>query len=153
MRNDSDTKNSYVIVMTETTEETPEIAEETPAPPVKEKKPRSEAQMAVLEKARQKAFEMRAKKADESKIKKEEIKVRAKLSDAEKDKEILALKQTAVEKELNVEIVKPKPKPKRVKSEPDPQYLSTVETPLMKPEIRKCLRMDPQGNLIFHENK
>ena len=92
--------------MTETPEETPENIEEPPPPPVKEKKPRSEAQMAVLEKARQKAFEMRSKKADENKIKKEETKVHAKLSEAEKDKEILALKQTAVEKELNVEIAK-----------------------------------------------
>lgn len=127
----------------------PEQSEEIPQP-VKEKKPRSEAQMAVLEKARQKAYEMRAKKAGATKIKKQSEQIDVKLTEAEKDKEILKLKELALEKNLDVEIVKPKPKPKRVsKPKAAPTEEKTPEPVSEQP--KKTFTQDARGNLIFHD--
>jgi len=123
----------------------------------KQKKPRSEAQMAVLEKARQKAYEMRKQRAQDGKLKKEETKVQRKMTEAEEEAEVLKLKQLAHEKQLNVEIVKPKLKSKKPKPpssepkyEPEPEVEPEVEPePEPEPEPRKVFGYDDRGNLLY----
>ena len=123
----------------------------------KQKKPRSEAQMAVLEKARQKAYEMRKLRAKDGQLKKEETKVQRKMTEAEEEAEVLKLKQLAHEKQLNVEIVKAKSKPKKVKPPPEPK---SVPLPVPEPEVepepepepevpRKVFDYDDRGNLLY----
>ena len=105
----------------------------------KEKKPRSMLQEEALHKARQKAYENRRLRAEQKKIKEESAKIETKLTEAEKDAEILKLKQLAHEKNLNVEISKPKPKPKPTKPKPTKpktyQKIAEVEELLPEPPV------------------
>jgi hypothetical protein len=143
----------------ELTEE--ESEEECETPPVK--KPRSEAQMAVLARARQKAYEIRKQRAAERQVKEDGEKIDKKLSDAEKDKEILKLKKAALELKLNAEIKKPpkrQVKPKQLVTQIDATAVATgteaVEpTPTLPthpaPQKKKAFTRDSRGNLLFHE--
>ena len=93
----------------------------------KEKKPRSILQDEALHKARQKAYENRRLRAEQKKIMEESVKIETKLTEAEREAEILKLKQVAHEKNLNVEILKPKPKPKPKPTKPKPKvYWSSI---------------------------
>jgi hypothetical protein len=116
----------------------------------KKKKPRSEAQMAVLEKARQKAYEMRKQRAQDGKLKKEETKVQRKMTEAEEEAEVLKLKQLAHEKQLNVEIVKPKkPRPPPRKKEVAPPEVPPPEVPAPEVPPKKIFDYDDRGNLLY----
>ena len=147
---------------TESESETDTEAErEETESPVKEKKPRSESQMAVLEKARQKAYEIRKQRAVERQVKEESSKIDRRLTDAEKDKEILKLKQTAMELKLDVEIKKPTkakqskpPKPKPTFKEPVEQAESEAVKPtptVVLTKRTKAFSRDAHGNLLFYE--
>lgn len=117
----------------------------------KQKKPRSEAQMAVLEKARQKAYEMRKQRAKDGKFKKEETKIQQKMTEAEEEVEVLKLKQLAHEKQLNVEIITPKSKAKKLKPPPSEPKIEPepVPEPVPEPEPHKVFDYDDRGNLLY----
>ena len=70
---------------------------EEPATETKIKKERSDAQKEQLNLARIRALEMRKQRADERKIKKEEVRIETKVPAIENEKETLRLKQVAIE--------------------------------------------------------
>ena len=96
---------------------------------------------------------MRKQRADEREIQKEEVKIETKMSAIEKEKEILKLKQVAVEHKLDIHI-KPKENPPKkkepeplveTKKEPEPEPVVEAE-----PEMKQCFRYEG-GNLMFYE--
>jgi len=116
--------------------------EDEPEPETKIKKERSDAQKEQLNFARKKALEMRKQRADERKIQKEEFKIETKMTAIEKEKEILRLKQVAVENKLDIDI-NPKETPPKKKA-PEP----VVEA---EPEMKQSFCYDTSGNLMFYE--
>ena len=123
----------------------------------KPKQPRSEKQLEALAAARIKCIEARKKRAEEKQIKQGEKKIETKLTEIEKDKEILKLKQVALEQELDVEI-RPKSKPKKEPLPPRPTEPSPPQPPPKEPspppppapEPASCFKM-VNGNLLFYE--
>lgn len=131
----SDQEDEVNETQSETEHDVEEIEVEEP---VKEKKPRSQAQIENFKKVQQRAYELRKQKAEENKLKKEEDKITNKIDEIDKEKEILKLKEMAVKQGLDVEIKKkPKKPPKKVYTklaekeellpEPDPPPPPPVE--------------------------
>ena len=106
----------------EIVENSSEIVEK-PVETLKEKKPRSEAQMAVLEKARIKALEMRKKNKEKKK------------------------KEDPSPPEPN-----PPPPPPPSPPPPTPTPAPTPPPPTPTPKPKKNLRYDGHGNLLFFED-
>jgi hypothetical protein len=134
---------------------------EEPATETKIKKERSDAQKEQLNLARIRALEMRKQRADERKIKKEEVRIETKVSAIEKEKETLRLKQVVIEnktdppkKEEPIETKKEEPpEPPKVK-EPEPAKMKEPEPPKAKepePQIERNSFRFEGGNLMFYE--
>ena len=111
-----------------------------PTESVKPKQKRSPAQEEVLRLARLKSYEIRKQKAEEKQIEREEKKIDTKLDEAEKEKEILKLKQIAVENKLDVEINKKQPKPKRISKQKE---TLSLQEEIEEIPVPKTPKVDP----------
>ena len=135
---------------------------EEPATETKIKKERSDAQKEQLNLARIRALEMRKQRADERKIKKEEVRIETKVSAIEKEKETLRLKQVAIENKTDppkeeepIETKKEEPPDPPKKEEPietkkeEPPDPPKVKEP--EPQIERNSFRFEGGNLMFYE--
>ena len=100
---------------------------------IKPKRILTDLQKIQLSNARAKALEMRKLRADERKVERENTKIDTKMSEMEKQKEILKLQQIAMEQKLDVDI-KPKEKAKVVKPPPKIPEPPKEETPPPSPK-------------------
>ena len=100
---------------------------------IKPKRILTEAQKSQLASARAKAITMRKIRAEERKVELKNDKIDNKISEMEKQKEILKLQQMALEQNLDIDI-KPKGKPR---PEPEPEPVKKEDTPPPSPKAEE----------------